>query len=308
MTTRNYQGWKADIPDIRDLPFSAPRDVTVALPQSTNNRARFTSAVYDQGPIGSCGPHSCSADIQCDGDVAGHSLMPSRLFGYYVTRHLMGTVNMDSGVSNREMLKAYAQFGWCDESLWPYEPARFKVKPPQEAYDQGQERRIETYLRVPQQLDQMRACLASGDPFIFGFSVYTSFESDQTRRTGVVKMPDRLDRQLGGHDVLIVDYDDAKQRFTFRNSYGVGWGDRGFGYMPYQYATHPQLASDSWTIRWKVIPAPVPVPPVPVPVPDGVPFTRSYYRDADGREWEAEGNMRPVGTASFAQCPPGVLS
>lgn len=309
MTTRNLRGWRPDIPDIRDMPFSAPGELVAALPPATNNRARFTSPVYDQGEIGSCGPNSCSGDIQFDGDVAGQSLRPSRLFGYYITRHEMGTVNMDSGVSNREMLKAYAKYGWCDEDLWPYETRNYKTKPPDKAFEQAQTRRIDVYLRVPQILEQMKACLAGGDPFVFGFTVYNSLETERVRRTGIVPMPDpRADRQIGGHDVLIVDYDDAKQWFVFRNSWGVGWGDRGFGFIPYQYAVHPQLASDVWTIRWKVAPAPVPPTP-PDPIPSHVPFTRSYFRDTDGREWEAEGLMRPKGSVSMTPlCPPGILT
>lgn len=307
MANRNLSGWRPDIPDIRDLAFAAPGALVAALPTATNNRARITSPIYDQGDIGSCGPHSCSADIQFDGDAAGVSLRPSRLFGYYVTRVEMGTVNQDSGVSNREMLKAYAKYGWCDEDLCPYETRNYKSKPSDAAYEQAASRRIDSYLRVPQILDQMKACLAGGDPFIFGFSVYTSFESQEVARTGVVPMPNpRSDRQIGGHDVLIVDYDDAKQCFTFRNSWGAGWGDKGYGYMPYAYALHPQLASDFWTIRWKVTPVPVPTP-TPEPLPDA-PKVSIHLDYPDGRKWVADGSMRPDGTVSFVQCPPGVLS
>lgn len=307
MTTRNLSGWIPDAYDPRDLSYSAPVEVAAALPTKTNNRAKFKSPVYEQGPIGSCGPHSCTSDIVFDGDVAGVTLRPSRLFGYYVTRDVMGTVNADSGVSNREMLKAYARFGWCDESLWPYEPNRFKVKPPPEAYEQAATRKIDQYLRVPQQLDQMKACLAGGDPFIFGFTVFSSLESDAVTRTGNVPMPTRGDRQIGGHDVLIVDYDDDRQVFIFRNSWGEKWGDAGYGTIPVAYALHPQLASDFWTIRWLVVAPPVPPTPEPGPLPD-TPKVSIHLEYPDGRKWVADGNMRPDGTVSFVQSPPGVLN
>lgn len=306
MTTRNLSGWIPDAYDPRDLSYSAPVEVAAALPTKTNNRAKFKTPAYDQGAIGSCGPHSCTSDIVFDGDVAGVTLRPSRLFGYYVTRDVMGTVNADSGVSNREMLKAYARFGWCDESLWPYEPNRFKVKPPQEAYAQAETRKIDQYLRVPQQLDQMKACLAGGDPFIFGFTVFSSMETPEVARTGNVPMPRQGDRRAGGHDVLIVDYSDEDKVFIFRNSWGEGWGTKGYGTIPYEYALHPHLAGDFWTIRWLVV-----APPVPIPTPDPLPDTPKvsiHLEYPDGRKWVADGAMRPDGTVSFIQSPAGVLN
>ena len=54
---------------------------------------------------------------------------------------------------------------------------------------------------------------------------------------------------LGGHAVLIVGYDDTKKWWIVRNSWGVGWGDHGYFYMPYKYALDPNLASDFWIVR-----------------------------------------------------------
>ena len=49
--------------------------------------------------------------------------------------------------------------------------------------------------------------------------------------------------------VLVVGYDDATSRWTVRNSWGRSWGDKGYFYMPYAYATNAGLADDFWTIR-----------------------------------------------------------
>src|SRR5207249_6396066 len=82
---------------------------------------------------------------------------------------------------------------------------------------------------------EMRACLADGYPFVFGFTVYETFESDRVAKTGVVPMPKPREKVLGGHAVLAVGYDDAKRRFLVRNSWGTGWGTKGYFTMPYDY-------------------------------------------------------------------------
>jgi C1A family cysteine protease len=95
----------------------------------------------------------------------------------------------------------------------------------------------------------MKGCLASGYPFVFGFSVYTEFESDTVATTGVLNMPSPKEKLLGGHAVIAVGYDDKTQRFIVRNSWGAKWGIKGYFTIPYAYLTDPNLAADFWTIR-----------------------------------------------------------
>ncbi len=94
----------------------------------------------------------------------------------------------------------------------------------------------------------MQGCLASGYPFVFGFSVYESFESQDVARTGIVPLPKQGEKQLGGHAVLAVGYDDSDQTFWVRNSWGTGWGQSGYCKMPYSYLTSSGLASDFWAL------------------------------------------------------------
>jgi C1A family cysteine protease len=95
----------------------------------------------------------------------------------------------------------------------------------------------------------MRGCLAAGYPFVFGFTVYSSFEGQEVAKTGVVSMPTPDEQVVGGHAVLAVGYDDASQAFIVRNSWGAGWGQEGYFTMPYAYLTTRALSSDFWTIR-----------------------------------------------------------
>jgi len=69
--------------------------------------------------------------------------------------------------------------------------------------------------------------------FVFGITVYESFESAAVSKTGKMPMPKPSEKVLGGHAVLAVGYDDAAQRFIVRNSWGKGWGVQGYFTMPY---------------------------------------------------------------------------
>ncbi len=97
----------------------------------------------------------------------------------------------------------------------------------------------------------MLACLADGFPFVFGFTVYESFDSQKVARTGIGPMPRKDEAVLGGHAVMAVGYDRGKKRFLVRNSWGSCWGLAGYCLMPFAYLE--TLAADFWTIRKRVI-------------------------------------------------------
>jgi C1A family cysteine protease len=100
-----------------------------------------------------------------------------------------------------------------------------------------------------QNLNQMKGCLADGYPFILGFTCYDSLRSDQTAKTGDIPMPGTGEGVIGGHCILAVGYDDARQVFLIRNSWGTEWGKGGYGTIPYAYLVDRTLSQDFWTIR-----------------------------------------------------------
>jgi C1A family cysteine protease len=255
-TVKRY-GWIPDLPDQRDLSYAAPLARLKALPRSVDLRRGFPPA-YDQGDLGSCTANAIAGAFQFSRRRARQrpDFVPSRLFIYYNERVVEGTVDEDSGAMLRDGMKVCAKLGVCPERSrppgpgdWPYQPARFAVKPPPACYRVALRYQVLRYLRLPQSLAQMRACLASGYPFVFGFAVYESLESAAVARTGVVPLPGPGERPLGGHAVVAVGFDDAAQRFLIRNSWGAGWGKKGHGTMPYAYLSEPDLSGDFWTIR-----------------------------------------------------------
>ena len=62
-------------------------------------------------------------------------------------------------------------------------------------------------------------------------------------------LPGKDERSIGGHAVLTIGYDDRRQHFMVMNSWSAGWGDKGYFYLPYTYATSDGLADDFWTVR-----------------------------------------------------------
>jgi len=148
----------------------------------------------------------------------------------------------------RDGIKTLVKQGACSEAKWPYTIAKFAKKPPAPCYAEARLHQVTAYARL-ERIDEMRACLADGFPFVFGFSVYDSFESREVGRTGVVPMPRPRERLLGGHAVLGVGYDDRTKRFWVRNSWGTRWGVKGYFTMPYDYLEDRNLSDDFWTIR-----------------------------------------------------------
>jgi len=247
-------GWRRDLPDHRDqaTDFSVSHPALWgSLPASVDLRAGC-AALYNQGTLGSCTANAIAAAFQFDQhkEEGVEEFMPSRLFIYWNERSVEGTVDQDSGAMIRDGIKSVHKLGVCPEYMCPYDVSKFTEQPSAECYAAAAAHTATSYKRVLHTTRQMKACLAAGFPFVFGFTVLSSFESDEVAKTGLMPMPQDDDECLGGHAVCCVGYDDAKQVFIVRNSWGEEWGDGGYFYMPYEYIANSNLASDFWTIRW----------------------------------------------------------
>ena len=248
-TVKRY-GWKPSLPDPRDRKFKIYRPVP--LPEEVDLRDECTP-VYDQESLGSCTGNAIGGAYEfCLKKQEKPVFTPSRLYIYYNERWIAGTVDQDSGAYIRDGLKSLNKQGVCDELMWPYLIRKFKEKPSDECYEEGLKHTISDYERIDNRsLFLLKQCLAKGIPFIFGFSVFEGFESEEVARTGVVNMPTPGESMVGGHAVLAVGYDDKTKRFIVRNSWGEAWGQKGYFTIPFEYLTNPELADDFWAI-WSV--------------------------------------------------------
>lgn len=242
----NLSGWQRDLPDHRDFKYS-PNLKALTLAKRIDLRG-ICPPVYDQGSLGSCVYQTAAAQLQIVQVRTGYlEYMPSRLFMYYCGRARQGSVNRDSGSSMRMAMKVMSSEGSCDESLWKYQIKQFKTKPPASAYSAAKVHTIDEYQAVRQTSDDIRAALHEGFPVSFGFTVYKSFNS--VGKNGVVPYPEKNEKVLGGHAVLIVGYDDSKEQFLVRNSWSAKWGDEGYCYFNYAHILNSNLCSDFWLVQ-----------------------------------------------------------
>ncbi len=212
--------------------------------------------VFDQGQLGSCTGNAFVGAVEymenkkngfTNTDAAFIGL--SRLYVYYNERLLEGTVSQDSGALISDGLRAIQNYGVCKETLWPYNISQFTVKPSQDAYTDGETRKSVDAASLAITQDAFLTTLAAGYPIVIGMQVFQSMESPEVAQTGMVPLPGPSEQDMGGHAVLVSGYDMSKQLLKVRNSWGAGWGDNGYFYLPFAYGFQYGYITDAAVIR-----------------------------------------------------------
>lgn len=239
----------ADIPDFRDIAFADAVVVSSPPPAAVDLRTTpFVSPVKDQGELGSCTANAGTAIVEFAQRKKGRKAVAlSRLMYYYGERALEHTIRTDAGAQIRDGIKFMNKTGACPEEMFPYDIAKFTRRPSPACFTAAMPNKISKYARLSGVADMIN-CLAAGLPFTFGFSVYDSFESSAVASSGVVPLPQRSEKLLGGHAVYAVGYDQPSRMFIVRNSWGVDWGQSGDCLMPFDYLANPNLCADVWTV------------------------------------------------------------
>jgi C1A family cysteine protease len=279
-------GWLPDYPDFRDYTFEIKEslenkkreeiekllsptglvraDITT-LPSSVDLR-KWCSKIKNQGQIGSCTANAGTGVVEYfENRAFGKYLDASRLFLYKVTRNFAKLLG-DSGAFLRNTMGALVLFGVPPEEYWPYtdKTPDFDREPTAFCYSFASNYKGIRYLRhdIPsltkeQVLESVQKSLAAGIPSMFGFTVFSSIS--QAGSTGKIPFPCRNDRILGGHAVVAVGYDDSmiiknstygtssQGALLIRNSWGETWGDKGYGWLPYDYIKN-EVALDFWSL------------------------------------------------------------
>lgn len=231
--------------------------VVVNPPVKKVDLSRWCSSVKDQGSVGSCTSFSFIGLMEynynkyCADGKEGDDIF-SEKFLYYITRVKVENVSpqADNGAYLRDVLKAAKLYGVCKEKSCPYYSPNgsieYSAPPTDNMYDEAQNFQILQYARVDDNPSTMlkicKVLLDNERPFVGGF---ICFENLHNGRNGVIPLPSG--RMVGGHAILFVGYDDEKRLLKFKNSWGEAWGDKGYGYLPYEFMER-NLVQDVWTV------------------------------------------------------------
>lgn len=269
-------GWLPPRPDLRDYTEQNREINTLSkklgvktddtpLPPSTDLR-KWCSPVENQGSLGSCTAHAGVGIIEYYEKRAfnKHSNY-SRLFLYKTTRNLMQAQG-DSGGWLRCTMGAMKMCGIPAEKYWPYNTAEFDDEPDAFIYSVAKNFSAVKYFChdpangkcVPENvLLSVKKYLAAGIPSMFGFWGFPSFESTDVQ--GGIPFPCEGESAEWGHAIVTVGYDDKKKikntksnktttgALLIRNSWGTAWGEKGYGWLPYEYVLKG-FASDFWSL------------------------------------------------------------
>ena len=241
-----------------------------ALPKSVDLRP-WCSPIEDQQQLGSCTANATVGVVEYfERRAFGKHLDGSRLFVYKTTRNLIG-VTGDTGAWLRNAMGAIVACGVPHEQYWPYtdDPVKFDLEPPQFVYAVADNFEATKYFAhdplsknvpKPDVLASVKKYLAVGIPSMFGFWGYPSFDS--TEVPGHIPLPSNAEiagEPSWGHAIVAVGYDDdlqitntmsnvtTKGALLIRNSWGISWGQSGYGWIPYDYILKG-VALDFWSL------------------------------------------------------------
>jgi C1A family cysteine protease len=216
---------------------------------------RHFSSIKNQGRQGSCLAFALSAVMEYTVKVKRAETADfSEAFLYYKAREKAGQQNVDNGSYFVYAIETLQQLGICTERFMPYDEYDYTSSPSQNAYNNALSYKISKANTVNQQLEDLKSALYNGYPIAISAAIFSSFGNGSN---DVIPMPSKREvnnYQYGGvahsyHAMVIVGYDDNRQQFIVRNSWGDNFGDNGYCYMPYDYITDENLTRYACVIK-----------------------------------------------------------
>lgn len=152
----------------------------------------------------------------------------------------------EEGTNIRSAMKVLQKIGVPVESGWPYTDDPINIGEPEKwAHLVARWAKIGSYWRV-QNIDELKEALLDG-PVVIGLLIFEEFYTWKEDGKSYISLPKRPDICYGGHAVCAVGFNDNTQLIKIKNSWSFLWGDRGYGYLPYNYIK--KYMSDAWAAK-----------------------------------------------------------
>jgi Papain family cysteine protease len=138
----------------------------------------------------------------------------------------------EEGTSLKAALDVARKYGLIRDALLPFATGKLYGGSAKTLYAIAAQLKILAYFNLGTNLTAWRTWLATKGPILTRLDVDDTWQN-ATATKGVLEEY-KPDTAMGGHAVAFVGY--RPGRFIVRNSWGTGWGDRGFGYASLAYA------------------------------------------------------------------------
>lgn len=205
----------------------------------------FMLPTRDQGTEGSTVGFAVASALEYQ--ISKHlneqvTISPRYLY-YYSKLEAGYDPHADTGAFVRDAIKVLRTKGAVSEESWPYKPGDLQSKPP-EKIKTARHYRITESFQVSS-LEEVKTALQKYGPVVGGISIFSaSLNNKDIAKTGIIPDPSPDDQVVGAQAICIVGYNDDKKLIKFKNSWGDKWGDKGYGYISYNYVE--KFLVDAW--------------------------------------------------------------
>ena len=171
-------------------------------------------------------------------------LVFSPQYSYIRARQLERTFPGDRWTGTWVVTVLRVGHGWgaLPEEFWPYDTSVWPPMEPPGLDVIAMKYRFNSYYRRARTVDACKSVLAMAEmPVVAALKITPDWYNAPLGRISKLQIADNV---IGIHSVLLVGYDDRRRDLRFQNSWGIGWGDRGFGYLPYD--VFEEACVESW--------------------------------------------------------------
>lgn len=230
-------GYIEDKDDARDFSTKALFGARRTVLSEVTDLEGCVPLIADQGSTGSCVGQAIGGAIDTRLRKTGRWTAPltSRQAIYTIGRALDRFAPkeplVDDGTRPRMAMKGLKQWGVPTEVKWPFDESKINDELPWDVLQEASANIVTAWWRIPslgkERIEDMCQALGNGYPIVFGVKIDEAFQE-----LSGPKPVEGFDKKalVGGHMMFVVGYKTVNGVRIFRcvNSWGTGWGDKGF--------------------------------------------------------------------------------